>query len=230
MDVERKERQKEGERSFPRSLSFFHKRVPSKHIVVKVTSIQAKYIGSLTSKVCVFFPLACSVKQVFDTSCNCYKQSWRDSSVGRVSECPTERPKDQYWRGFESPVRQEIFFPNWNYGDRAAFINISCAYKKRKKEKTKKKRKKKKKEKTHSRSHNTVWLHEKTAHKGMGGAAPAASRNDDVGLHVLGCRVDILGTNCKSFSYCSFTQVRRSKLPGKEEWSTTYKYIYIYIY
>ena len=26
--------------------------------------------------------------------------------------------------------------------------------------------------------------------------------DDDVGLHVLGCRVDILGTNCKSFKIC----------------------------
>ena len=66
-------------------------------------------------------------------------------------------------------------------------------------------KKKKKKKKTLG----TIILFgytKKTAHKGMGVAAPEASRNDDVGLLVLGCRVDILGTNCKSFSYCSFPE------------------------
>ena len=31
----------------------------------------------------------------------------------------------------------------------------------------------------------------------------SSSRDDDVGLHVLGCRVDILGTNCTSSSRSS---------------------------
>ena len=43
----------------------------------------------------------------------------------------------------------------------------------------------------------------------MGNLATAHDDDDDVGLHVLGCRVDIFGTNCNGHSSYIYLLLKR---------------------